>query len=69
MVIETVGDIDPELWAAADVVGASLVSRVGDTKNTSVWMNGYMVKEFLKWTSYKDLVAKLKAIKLKERRW
>lgn len=69
MVIETVGDIDPELWAAADVVGYNLISRGGDTKNTSVWVHGYLVEGSLKWASYEDLLAKLRAIKLKEHQW
>nr|DAV65856.1 MAG TPA: hypothetical protein [Caudoviricetes sp.] len=43
MLINVYGEKDTTLWAAADLVGAQLVFRGGDTYRVVVYRDGYQV--------------------------
>lgn len=63
MLISIRGEPDPELWAAADVLGYELHIRTWGTDEVSVYASGYLVAEGLKWSNREDLVAKLRGIR------
>lgn len=43
MLINVYGERDTTLWTAADVLGAQLIFRGGDTYRVSVYRNGYQI--------------------------
>lgn len=45
MLINAYGDQESSLWAAADIVGADLVFRGGETYRVTVYVAGYIVGE------------------------
>lgn len=63
MLISIRGEPTPELWAAADVSGYEIHTRTYGEDTVSVYAAGYLAVEDLKWSSYEDLVARLRRLK------
>lgn len=62
MLINAHGDHELSLWSAADIVGADLYFRGGDTYLVTVYVGGYKVGETRKHRSSREWVEWIRSL-------